>query len=118
MKRRSKTLWKGLVDNMTLLEEVITSRHISNDWDYLALIEEVIERLDIDDINKDNINDMLYDSIDSTIIYYKDQWTILQENCTPQEANWDFAINTFIDECEEVLGAYLLRLQERKKLYE
>lgn len=102
---------------MTLLEQVITERHISNDWDYLALIEAVIERIDnIEEIKEDELYDELINAVNDQIIYYRDQWTILQENCTPQEANWEFAINTLIHECDEVLAFYKIALEQRRKI--
>lgn len=102
---------------MTLLEQVIIDRHIGNDWDYLSLIEAVIERIeDIENLKEDELYDKLIDAVNDEIIYYRDQWTILQENCTPQEANWEFAIDTFISESYEVLEYYRIALQERRKI--
>ena len=71
------------------------------DFEFLELVSEVIDRIDdygdIDDIS---------DSIDSSLVYYSDQWKILQHYCNPQDANWDTAIEYFIDDinaiCDEI----------------
>lgn len=65
--------------------------HSNLSWDIEQLIKEVLERID----NPYN-DDEIWEAIDSSIIYYDDQWKILKEYCSPQEANWDYAINEFI----------------------
>lgn len=63
---------------------------ISHDLQFL--LEDILDRIK----NPDDTDDVLQ-AIDASIIWYEDQWTILQEYCTPQEANWEYAIEEFIN---------------------
>lgn len=104
---------------MTQLENLIADKNISNNWNYLGLIQDVIERIDnIEELTEDDYDEVLYESIDSTIFYFRDQWTILEEKCSPQEANWDEAFESFYQDCTDVLLSYIQLLKERRELYQ
>ena len=70
------------------------------DYDLQCQAEEIYERFfsrNIDQI-ENNTDETLYLCLDETLVYYNDQWSILKAYCTPMEANWDNAINKFIDD--------------------
>lgn len=81
----------------------------SGDFDFLECVSEVIDR--IDDFGND---DDISESIDSSLVYYSDQWKILQHYCNPQDANWDTALEYFIDDIYAICG----EIREEKGLGE
>lgn len=40
----------------------------------------------------DDLGECINDTLDNSLIYYKDQWDVLQDFCTPAEADWNYAI--------------------------
>ena len=65
----------------------------TDDYDYLKVIEDIIDR--IDDLNDE---EWVYSAINDSLIYYKDQWTVLQHFFVPQDANWNLAVELLIDD--------------------
>lgn len=66
----------------------------SCDFDFLDIVAEILERIDVDEINEDNIYDAIYDAMDN-IIYYYQQWRIIEHYQTPMDANFDDAMSDF-----------------------
>lgn len=48
----------------------------------------------------------LQQAMDDELIYYKDQWEIIQYYQNPREANFDEAMNNFYDDLLDVLQTY------------
>lgn len=63
------------------------------DFEFLDLVADTLER--VEDFSNDE--QVLEAAADATI-YYKDQWTILQHYCTPEEANWENAYEAFTND--------------------
>ena len=49
----------------------------------------------IDEYTEDTLDDVLWEAMDSGMIYTKDQWTMVEEFCTPFEVNFDYAWEMF-----------------------
>lgn len=56
------------------------------DGDFQDLVVDLVERVD-DYTNDEDI----WEALDNGLIYTKDQWTVLEYYCTPQEASWEEA---------------------------
>ena len=48
--------------------------------------------------NNTNWRKYLVEDIDNSLIYYEDKWEILEEYCTPYDADWDYAYECFFNE--------------------
>ena len=75
------------------------------DFELQKLAEDVFDRFfscDIEDIEADPY-DLLYSCIDDALMYYDDQWTVLESYCNPTEANWEVAIDEFTSDLTEAL---------------
>lgn len=70
--------------------------------DLPAIACDCVERLgDIDPEDSDEIMQSIYEAVDDSVIYYDDQWEIIEWACSPVEANWHDAIDYFYDELYE-----------------
>ena len=75
-------------------------------WDKFNLkvceiAEAIIERME--EVSKDEIEDELQYAMDLELIYTEDQWAIMAYYQTPQEANFDEAMEEFYDDLLEIL---------------
>ena len=61
-----------------------------SDFEFLDVVASVVGR--IDDFTSD---EDIYQAIDDELIYTYDQWTVLEHYCTPQDANWSVAMESF-----------------------
>jgi len=68
----------------------------SLNFDFLDIIADILDR--IEDFNDD---DSIYYAIDEALIYTCDQWTVLEEYCTPMDASWDVAYTNL---CDDIYG--------------
>lgn len=75
----------------------------TTDYDYLDIIEEVIDR--IDDIKDDEDYDGINQAIDDSLIYYNQQWTILKHFFNPQDVNFGEAMEYFTEDVYTTLNA-------------
>lgn len=69
------------------------------DFDFLDVVADVLESAidnydEQDDESKD-VSEAVFDAEDRVLIYYNQQWTVLEHYLTPQEANWAEAIELF-----------------------
>lgn len=71
------------------------------DFDFLDVVADVLDRVDDFGDEED-----IFGAIDSTIIYYDDQWKIIRFYQTPSEANWENAYDDFQSDifaiCEKI----------------
>ena len=70
------------------------------DGDFVDVVEDIIDRVD-DPRSTDDITQ----AIDDGLIYTSDQWTVLEHYCTPQTANWEDAIDEFINDIYHIVDA-------------
>lgn len=75
--------------NLKTLLQILDEKHLS--WSITPIIENILDRVE----NPNDDEDILT-SLDDELIYYDDQWIVLQEYQSPQEANWNEAIEQFI----------------------
>ena len=56
----------------------------------INIVENVVESLNNGDYN--DIYECINDTIDNSLIYYRNQWDVLEDFCTPAEADYNYAI--------------------------
>lgn len=99
---------------MTKLERIINDTVDSSNWDYKGIIESIIGRIEnIFTEDEDKLYEEINYAINDELIYYKDQWTVLQEFCTPMEANWEIAITSLYDDVNAVVES----IRENKEIF-
>lgn len=65
--------------------------------DIIAIVEAIYNRIDEDEVEDETwLQDAIIDALNDEIIYYSQQWTILEFYCLPSEANWNEAIEEFV----------------------
>ena len=70
----------------------------SGDFDFLEIVQDVVDRVTEDIKDGSDIDDVIFDEIDSVLIYYSDQWTIMEHYQNPSEADLDAAIEELYDD--------------------
>ena len=87
------------------LREIIFShfRGVAVDHDLFDLIENILDR--VDDLAECEVVDV-YQAMDDELIWYSDQWLVLQTYCTPQNANWEEAIESFTNDVLCIVQKY------------
>lgn len=83
--------------------------HIYND-DFYDLFKNIVERTlaNIDETtDTSDLYDVVWQSMDEGMIYTADQWTMLQEYCEPQKADFDEAWSSMSSDVERVVQALL-----------
>ena len=75
-------------------------------WDKFNLkvcevAEAIIERME--EVSKDEIEDELQYAMDLELIYTEDQWSIMAYYQTPQEANFNEAMEEFYNDLLDIL---------------
>lgn len=65
------------------------------------IAEAIIERME--DYEEDNLEEALQSAMDDELIYTEDLWAIMAYYTTPQEANFDEAMEEFYNDLLEVL---------------
>lgn len=84
---------------------------MNRSWDYLHLVDDVIARIDLDEFKESgNDTDFIWEAIDSEIVYYRQQWIILEEHFLPTDLNEDSfneAMTLFFDDVMEEITEVL-----------
>lgn len=73
-------------------------------FELVDIIENVINR--IDDIyieDEDELYDAIQDAIDDALIYTEDQWNIMKQYQSPQDANWSDAVDEFFNDVSAIV---------------
>ena len=65
--------------------------NLNMSWDATGIAENVYNRAICDAENIDEAFESLYDALDDELIYTADQWTIMKEYQTPDEADFNRA---------------------------
>ena len=78
------------------------------DWTNYSMAIDIAETAaeEFNSGNYDDINNAVYDEIDRQLIYTCDQWEIMKEYQSPDEANLQEAIESLINEVYEILEEY------------
>lgn len=74
------------------------------DDDFLNLVNDVLDRLDL---GGEVEQDELYEAIDSSLIYYNQQWAMMKYYQNPQEANYEEAFEFFVNDMFSVVDDIL-----------
>ena len=72
--------------------------NLNMSWDATGIAENVYNRAISDAENIDEAFEALYDALNDELIYTADQWTIMQEYQTPDEANFNEAYEMFYED--------------------
>lgn len=74
------------------------------DFDFLDVVADLLDRIDFD---AENIDEEIYSAIDEGLIYYADQWKVIQFYQTPEQANFNEAIEDLtgdlIELCNKII---------------
>lgn len=72
--------------------------------DMQEIAESVFNRIDDEEVkNEDDLYDAIMSELDNELFYYYQQWAILEFYCLPKEANYDEAIEEFINDLFNVI---------------
>lgn len=72
------------------------------DYNVEAIAETIIDYVNDIDVEIELI-EKIYDAINNVLIYYSDQWNILEHYCSPQDANFDYALECFVQDIYELI---------------
>lgn len=67
-------------------------------FELVDIIENVINRIDFDEVDDDDLYDAIMTAIDDELIYSEDQWEIMKQYQSPQDASWEEAIDEFYND--------------------
>ena len=77
----------------------------SSSFEFLDVVASIIGRIDNFSDDED-----IYQAIDDELIYTYDQWKVLEEYCTPQDANWEVAFESLCNDifsiCANIADAH------------
>lgn len=79
----------------------IISKHFDNSWDFefLDVVANILDRVD-DFMDEEEI----YDAVDSALIYTEDQWTVLKHYCSPDNADFNEALDELYSDLIAIAG--------------
>ena len=72
-------------------------------WDMLHLVEDILDRIDWEELENDPY-DQVAQAVDDSLIYYDDQWTVAKYySCGPADLDWQNAIYTLLDDIHDII---------------
>ena len=80
----------------------------SLDFEFADLVEDILNRID-DQYSSEDV----MQAIDDGLIYYSDQWKVLQHYCTPKDANWEDAFDEFTTDIYNIVDK--INKEEKEK---
>lgn len=84
-------------------KEIENSIYKNFDMDVSAIAEDIISRIDFDNIEEDDLWDELLSAIDDSLIYTEDQWSIIKFYCSPSNADFSYAMEEFENELYSII---------------
>lgn len=63
----------------------------------VEVVDDVLKRVDFDE-ERDDVAEVVADAMDDELIYYSQQWTIMQHYQNPEEANLGNALECFFND--------------------
>lgn len=102
--RKRKKVDEGISDS-SYKDTIAEYFDYTGDFDFLDIVANVIDRIDIEELGDDglDIRDEVYSNVDDSLIYYDDQWCVMKFYQTPNEANFDEAVEQLVDDCVEIV---------------
>lgn len=74
----------------------------SVDFEFLDLVAQALDRIDFDDL--EDLEETIYSSIDNSLIYFSDQWTIAQFYASsPADLDWQDVLEEFSNDIHALL---------------
>lgn len=70
---------------------------------FFDVVKDVIDRIDFENINEDNIDDYVWNEIDNSLIYTEDQWTVMAHYQSPEDANFNEAMDEFTEDIRSIV---------------
>lgn len=74
--------------------QIVEHFNYSTDFEFLDLVANVLNRIEFD-CSDEEFDDEIWSVIDDELIYYKDQWTVIQHYQLPKDANFGEAMDEF-----------------------
>lgn len=87
----------------------------SGDFDFLEIVQDVVDRVTEDVKDGSDLDDVIFDEIDSVLIYYSDQWTIMKHYQNPSEADLDAAIEELYDDVYAICSKRPIESEEEEE---
>lgn len=80
----------------------IVAKHFNyqGSYKFFDIVEDLVER--VFDMTEEDPDDEIWDAIDQGLIYYDDQWEVLKYYCTPQDANFNEALEELYNDIYEI----------------
>lgn len=77
-------------------------------WDMLDLVDDIIGRIDWDEMEAGDPYDQIAQAVEDSLIYYKDQWTIAQHYANgPADLDWQNALYQLLDDISDIVTRVL-----------
>lgn len=89
-------------------KEIENSIYKNFDMDVSAIADDIISRIDFDNVTEDNLWDGLLGAIDDSLIYTEDQWSIIKFYCSPSNANFSYAMEEFENELYSIIASNII----------
>lgn len=70
---------------------------------FFDVVKDVIDRIDFDSVDEDNIDDCVWEEIDNSLIYTADQWTVMEHYQSPENANFNEAMDEFTEDIRAIV---------------
>ena len=70
---------------------------------FFDVVKDVIDRINFEDVNEDNIDDYVWQEIDNSLIYTADQWTVMAHYQSPEDANFNEAMDEFTEDIRSIV---------------
>ena len=99
---------KDQEDFIENFDKIENSIYRNFDMDVSAIADDIVTRVDFDNINEDNLWDELLSAMDDSLIYTEDQWSIIKFYCSPSNANFSYAMEEFENELYNIIVSNII----------
>lgn len=72
-----------------------------NNYFAISTAEEIVDYLNSEEY--DDLDTAISDEVDRKLIYYDDQWEMMRAYQTPQDANYNMALEMFVEELYSII---------------
>lgn len=70
---------------------------------FLDIAADIVDRVNFDNITEDDAYEEVWQAIDDGLIYSEDQWEVMKHYQSPDEANWESAIEEFSSDIASIV---------------
>lgn len=89
---------------LEVLQEQLNQLQDLHSVDFVGIVEAIINRVEIENVNQYNVDDLVCEALDSELIYYDDLWALAMDfTANPWDLNMDDVLMNLRDTCVEIL---------------